>query len=398
MIYSDSLPIQFWPFESETHNEKEICGQTAPKCFSLNFLCTQTSLIQLSDIVAGDYHVFIINSATEIILYELVTVTDIFSYVLDFEVLCGETNVQVLILSGSEDDSIDSTFTSDLDGWVNDGSASLPWIYTSAFSNSATVLLQSSDVISDNLEYTVALSAGYYTFERSVAFRRFTDPSVLASGTITFQFMSGGDVIAEYEITANTTFPTDIELTEESNILLESPADSVRIFATRVSTLYNIRFYIKEVFLTFLGSPILKSDPINVVETLDCSVTIDYTNSSDFDGIVYETSPQPEFTINIPAIFFEEDNPQEVEDLELSNDEIVTLRQSITEKRLLDTGFLPNYMHKKIQKILMHETITIDGDQWKRRDAYETSPIKDYGLKRAQVWLTKYNSIDRNII
>ncbi len=131
---------------------------------------------------------------------------------------------------------------------------------------------------------------------------------------------------------------------------------------------------------------------------LDCSVTIEYTNSKNFDGILYEQSPQPTFQIVIPAQFWKEDNPQTQEDSELSNGEIVTRRQSIVQKTLLEIGYMPNVMHLKLQKILMHNSITINGQQWKKRDAYESENLNRYGLKKATVWLTKYNSVQKNTL
>ena len=139
------------------------------------------------------------------------------------------------------------------------------------------------------------------------------------------------------------------------------------------------------------------SDCLDIKESHDCTVLIEYENTSDFDGVAYEAgSPGPSFQLRIPAIFFEEDNPQEQEDLELSNGVIVTLRQTIVEKRLLEVGYMPNYMHKKLQKVLMHDSVYIDGDYWKRRDSYDTKPVKKYNLKMASVLLTKYDSVEKN--
>ena len=146
-------------------------------------------------------------------------------------------------------------------------------------------------------------------------------------------------------------------------------------------------------------SVVLRSDCIHIADTHDCSVLISYSNSSDFDGLIYtDPSPNETFYLRIPAMFFEEDNPQEQEDLELSNGVIVTLRQSIMEKRKLKTGYMPNYMHRKLQKILMHDSVYIDGDYWKKRDSYDTSPIEKYNLKTASVFLTKYDSVEKNTI
>lgn len=134
-------------------------------------------------------------------------------------------------------------------------------------------------------------------------------------------------------------------------------------------------------------------------QTHETSQLIAYTNSSNFDGIVYpDTSPSLVFYLRIPAMFHVEQNDQTQEDLELSNQTLVTLRQNIIEKRMIETGYMPNYMHRKLQKVLMHEIIFIDNEYWKKRDAYETSPIKKYNLKTGSVLLTKYDSFLRNTI
>lgn len=144
---------------------------------------------------------------------------------------------------------------------------------------------------------------------------------------------------------------------------------------------------------------VAQSDCLDIKQDHECTLLIEYENTSDFDNLSYEAgSPGPSFQLRIPAVFHEEKNPQEQEDIELSNGRIITLRQTIQEKRLLEIGFVPNYMHRKIQKVLMHDTVFIDGDYWKRRDAYEDSPVKKYNLKRATVLLTKYDSVEKNTI
>lgn len=142
----------------------------------------------------------------------------------------------------------------------------------------------------------------------------------------------------------------------------------------------------------------LKSDCLHVKDQHDCTTMIEFSNSKNFDGILYETSPQPVFSILVPAQFWKENNPQTQEDLNLSDGEIVTLRQEIQEKTLLEVGYVPNYFHKKIQKILMHDEVTISGTQWKKRDSYESENIDRYPLKRATVWLTQYTSVERNTL
>ena len=150
---------------------------------------------------------------------------------------------------------------------------------------------------------------------------------------------------------------------------------------------------------------VANSDCIDVQTAHACTELIGYSNPTNFDGIVYETgSPVPTFYLRIQATFDQEENPQTQEDSELSNGVIITRRQTIQEKTLLQTGYMPNYMHKKVQKVLMHEDIILTDKStglstyWKRRDAYEDNPIKKYNLKMASVLLTKYDSVERNTI
>ena len=150
--------------------------------------------------------------------------------------------------------------------------------------------------------------------------------------------------------------------------------------------------------MAFIETIVAQSDCIDVRNNHRCSKLIEYTNADDFDGIVYETSPQPTFYLRVPAQLLEDENPQTQEDLELSNGTIVTIRQTIQEKSILKFGFMTPYMHTKVQKVLMHDTVRIDDIQWKRRDNYDAPRIKDYPLKTGEVLLTKYNSVLKNTI
>jgi hypothetical protein len=165
----------------------------------------------------------------------------------------------------------------------------------------------------------------------------------------------------------------------------------------------------KKVILKFLSSEaqafIPKTDCIDIRDAFDnCVIPIVYTNTKNFDGIYYEVgSPPPVFTFIVEAQFWKETNPQTQEDSVLSNGVIVTRRSEMEEKTLLEIGFIPNYRHKTLQKILMHNSIqieTVDEElfYWKKRDDYESDNLNRYPKKVAQVWLTKYNSVEKNTI
>ncbi len=143
------------------------------------------------------------------------------------------------------------------------------------------------------------------------------------------------------------------------------------------------------------------SDCIDVRESHECTELLRYSNSKDFAGIEYSSlSPQADFYIRIPAVFFHETNPTEEEDFETSGETTVSLRQEIKVKRNLQIGYMPDYMHRKMTLVLAHQTVEIDGDEWVRRDPYEKVPPsnKRYPLKMANVLLTLQGYIKRNIL
>lgn len=222
-------------------------------------------------------------------------------------------------------------------------------------------------------------------------------PNVLGMEvTAIVELRNNGLVIESFEFLMSGA-GTSISDQKIGSLTLTSDIDEIYIYGENVGIEQSVVLTITDIFLA-TSETLVKSDCHYIKTSHDCTELIEYSNPEDFDDIVYDISPAPSFFIRVPAQFWKEDNPQEQEDIELSNGEIVTLRQSIQEKRLLEIGYCPNYFHKKIQKILMHDTITIDGDNWKRRDEYETENIKKYPKKTAQCWLTLYNSIERNTL
>ncbi len=46
----------------------------------------------------------------------------------------------------------------------------------------------------------------------------------------------------------------------------------------------------------------------------------------------------------------------------------------------------------------MHDTVTIEGIEWRVRDPYESDNVSRYGMKKASIWLTEYNSVEENTL
>jgi len=145
-----------------------------------------------------------------------------------------------------------------------------------------------------------------------------------------------------------------------------------------------------------------KSDCIDIKELHAESLLIDYSNHSNYAGIEYgEITPDPSYSIRIPAVFFQTRFPQEGEDAELSNSQIIALNSLVKEQRLLSTGRMPIYMHRKMVLVLNHQFIYIDGQYWEKgTEAYE---LKEKSNKRDSFdmytcWLTRQNFVARNIL
>jgi len=125
---------------------------------------------------------------------------------------------------------------------------------------------------------------------------------------------------------------------------------------------------------------------------------ISYWNNSSFDGIPYGGGPEIKFTAHIDSQFWKETADEEFEDDMLSSNEFVRVYNQQAEKTLLEIGYVPNYMHKKIRRILMHDNVVINGKYWIKRDEYEHENLNRYPLSKANVWLTDKNSIIRNVV
>lgn len=386
---SDALPVQFWDADDETFNEKSICGISKQDCFCLPFECDDTISGQFDEDYDG-FDLGIYSNSGLIDSFPLEEVSNgVWGFSFspsDYSGLCNE-QIQLKVTSPDPVLPSLSTFTNRGSGtnWTTGGSTPT-FVISGAFAQ--TKLLSTPFAGIAGLNYQINYDIDVVTMTGSelqdVYIALMDEDEAVIPSTI--------GQIGQYGVGNYTGVFNFISTERFYYIGVYARLDDSGVGTTsgRVNSLS---------YTAQANVVIKKSDCLDVRESHDCTKLIEYSNESDFDGIVYsDISPRPTFYLRVPAMFFEEDNPQEQEDLVLSNGVIVTLRQGIQEKRLLETGYMPNYMHKKLQKVLMHESITIDGDGWKRRDPYESNPIKKYSLKRASVLLTKYNSVLKNTI
>lgn len=123
---------------------------------------------------------------------------------------------------------------------------------------------------------------------------------------------------------------------------------------------------------------ICRSDLISVREAHPNTKLILYSNNTDFAGIIYSgLDPVPNFAIRIEAKFFKERFPEENESENLSDGSVVKLLGTVKDQKQLQVEPAPYYLHKKLKRILQHNTIFIDNLAWEKEENYETEDIDE---------------------
>ncbi len=121
-----------------------------------------------------------------------------------------------------------------------------------------------------------------------------------------------------------------------------------------------------------------------------------YTNNRTYAGMPYY-SALVQMWLQID--FWQDEYPEEFEDIEILPGEFTRLRNEINRKTKLQTDYMPSYMHEKIKLIIGCDDIRIDDVSYIQRDAYTiTYPNKQYALAKGEVSLTEKTSIIRNVI
>lgn len=209
-----------------------------------------------------------------------------------------------------------------------------------------------------------------------------------------FEFMNAADTVVktlEFDATGSGSYSGDIELPE---VIEKVSITATSINGTGVMEIENLS-------LTGINESdvLAKSDCLEIAESHDETIFIEYSNQTNFAGLIYENdSPDTTFGIRVPCRFFHEVEPEEDEAMELTSSVIITSAQVKTQ-RLLEVKHAPYYFHKKLRRVLKHQTITIFDKQWKKEEKYEViEGKKTWPLKAATCLLTEKNSVVRNVL
>lgn len=143
-----------------------------------------------------------------------------------------------------------------------------------------------------------------------------------------------------------------------------------------------------------------KSDCLSIKEEHDETVLINYHNNRRFASIDSSVgTPDPEFNLRIPACFFHERNPREVEAIILSDNSSLQTMAQIKRQRKLEVQHMPDYMHLKLLLALSFSNVTIDGFEWMLEETYDKPEgNRRFPLKSATTWLTMKNYVLRNVL
>lgn len=392
MTISDSLPVQFWANGIETFNEKQVCGLVKQDCYCQPW--QGDDVIYLQFVNSSSIILIVLSSDSTILEINNFSSNGTEYY---YSFTPSSYNGRQIALVAHSGYQLTLGTINNLATWSNNGSGSswtvsaTPSVGLSTFASSKAyryvITGKAGARITYSLNYTVFKASGVYDVD-------------IFFGTSSEQ-ISSNNWTANITDTLSGSFTATADFTEIRISARENGALGAGFVTVTVNSLTITQEELTVGAAYSEGAYTLaKSDCLDIRTTQDCTKLIEYTNSSDFDGLKYggNYSPSTTFSLRVPCVFFEERNPQEQEDIELSNGEIVTIRQSIQQKRLLETGYMPNYMHLKLQKVLMHDTVSIDGETWRKRDSYDDSPVRKYNLKMAKVLLTKYDSVEKNTI
>lgn len=181
-------------------------------------------------------------------------------------------------------------------------------------------------------------------------------------------------------------------------------------FVNTIDTVYTVSFapstyalYDDQIRLSiFRGTnELFKSDCLHVKSEWKETQLITYSSNRNFASIDYsQVSPDPEFYLRIPSVFFQERFPQEREVIELSNSRSIQLNAQVKAQRLLKVKDMPAYMHRKLLLVLSHQFVTIGNQDWVKEEDYELVPSSNprWPLQKAQVWLSEKDYIMRSVL
>lgn len=397
MTFSDAQPVQFWLADCATYNEKEVCGVYA-SCFCQPFQCDDEIKVQFQDDSNDTFILQVLDDSENILFQDYFTqINDIQSYSLTPSEtspdLC-DTKIQLRI--AIEPTIQEWEFPVSMQGWQNE-SAGSAWAWNSAYSGSVKTTItgdRSQRLFIDGLSLTPNTNYRvYFNFYidsegegLNIAVRaRDSLSNTLVSTTIIENLASGGYYEGYLEISS---------VLAEDVYRIEVQGFDDNMGVTPSLYLLNVTIVNTDSYTV-----VAKSDCLDIKSEHDCSKLITYSNHRNFAGLNFETSsPDESFYLRVPCVFFHERFPEEDEVMKLTS-QIVTLNGTLEAQRLMETDYMPYYMHRKLKLVLKMTSVEIDGQNWVKSEAYEIQEgNKRFPRKMAKVYLNEADYVQRNVL
>lgn len=421
VTFSDALPVQFWLNDCPTYNETTPQGVHS-KCFCHPWSCDDELKVQFlnpfdsSEVIETENIVSITLPALSTWLTQSIN-PDFYDWTLG-----SNPTVNLPGTGPFEPDAATSEYLYTTYSFIAGRSYTITINYTrtvnSGSSNPRTSLLRIMDSGFTTL-FSESESAIAGANSITITFTATSQTSIIG-----FRHQSGSDVDITLTSTSGTrtdiitTYPSpndfdlvvyNVDNEEIERLNFDAQLNEEGLLYTHSASITPSDHGICDQKIKFTVINITNS-PDEVVAKSDCvevasyrsnpTLLIEYSNTRNFNGLVYEdVSPETVFQTRIPAIFFHERFPSDREVVELSNSQIINLNSALRKQKLLETDYIPYYMHQKIQLILMHDNVVIDGKNWTYNEAYElVEGDRRWPVKKGKVYLNQADFVQRNVI
>lgn len=376
MTISDNLPITFWLNGVESFNQKRVPGKMQV-CFCQPWQSSDEIKIQVLEETGYNLVVRVYSVLDDTLLDEVAFVEASGVYLAEFTFASLSIDNSKVYLKIE----IPPPTLANLEDFTNGGSGT-SWGGTAPPINSLSGVLEQSKywhapfnaISGRTYEFSLDIDLNN-NFRGNVLTVALLDGSLNTVGTYTIHLSGYTGVVNIQE-----TF----EITATSNaqyVGIKYNVDDASSFNTCDAEINSF---------TYNGGNdevIAYSDCLYIAED-DETFLIQYSNEHNFAGIDY--SADTVFGIRVHASFFNERSPQDDEAEEMSDKVVEKLSSTIKDQTQLQVEPAPFYFHKKLKRILQHNTVYIDGKYWVMEENYEIQEISQrQPLQKGSVWLTE---------
>lgn len=397
MIFSDAQPVQFWLIDCNTFNQNESEG-VFHRCFCQPWQCDDPIKIQFTDDTPSE-------------ITEVITLPALSTWLSTNDV--GPTwntgSAPDVTVDGEESEILYTDYDF-IEGRIYEITVDYTKVYNSGSSNPRTIRVLLMDDSFTELDFDSASTPSSPGGSSSIV-ATFTAPEDATK--LGIKISDGSNVtLTVDDVTGTRTTGSSFVLSvrdESGDELMQLPFE---MFDNGNTFVYNLELIPSEsspdlcdqkiqfvVINETSGTTVAQSDCQDIRTSQPDTILATYRNHRNIYGLVYaDISPELEFYIRIPAIFYHQRFPKEEEVMSLSTS-IVSLNSVVRKQRLMDIDYVPYYFHEKLQLVLSHQFVTIYNREWVSDEAYEIAEgNRMYPVKKSQIWLSEKDFVQRNVL